>query len=901
MKKIVINRGDEYRAKVELQSTEESVFYDAYIRAKNCVKEIVSETEKYCVELETNGEQDDLYRGYGNNIVAFCGERGAGKTSTMVSVAKQLKEELHYEILQPIDPTMLMSGNSIIMVFLSYLFKEFEEWFEKNNDTREQYIIAQRGEVVQCFEKCYKNLNCVRGKGLEDIEEDDLEKIAQLGDSTELRKNLCNLVELYLKICKGKCSDKEGYLIVQIDDTDLAVTDAFQICEDIRKYLKFPRIIVFMAVNYDTLRSAVYQNYIARYEKSIRNRPMDLSEDLQEATSRYLEKMFPKGHRVDLPQLDWMMQVYHGQIRLEYKVSNQSELDDLFENCQDIQEQLLKFLYIRTGIIFLPKKKQCQNSFLPRTMRELTHFVKMLYDMEDVNVNDIFTRLEDNETLADCEKLRKNLSEVREYFLENWCSNYLSVEHYRLMLKLNKESIKRDFVGVGKTLFKYIFQDSAEKDFEEPVFREKDYQEGETKKKSIKKKDFEKNITYRFIMKKILEENLINDLSLQNAICIYYTIFLNEWFAEATVDHLQYALLMDFLEYPIEIPEHLREKKYRCYQVMYFEVGRKQLSELLTEEMLKEHRNSVWGIECCFRGVGDSGGQRLIEEYRDGKNSEPKLVWNEEVENIQFDILQPMIYAILDDEIRKKLSQEEENDEGERSSVEGEKTELRKSGERITTFLSIKNIVTSYELQNYIARQLEQRYKYFSRRKTEMSWSELIVEFYGNIDAIYQEKMEILGVQSDCKRLGERLREVKLVLNAAFLVNENNDPRYVEEYGKKLVEFIEKVKEKIVQCEKAWKDGKEKKEEIYFNINELINDLNVGVSPKIIDFPVVNEDKRINELGNIEEELKNKLQNLLKELADSNGDIQSVLTAVIPFIDEKKECVGRIIPTGGNK
>jgi hypothetical protein len=470
--------------------------------------------------------------------------------------------------------------------------------------------------------------------------------------------------------------------------------------------------------------------------------------------------MIPKGHRIDLPRLDWMMQTLPGQLKLEYKVEKQAEkqkeLDELFSGCGDIQEQLIKFLYTKTGIVLM-KDHQTINRFLPHTMRELTHFVKLLYDMETVDVNEVYTNLgspsEDN-----CEKLKKNLVEIREYFLENWCSEWLSVNQHKLLKEINEKSIKHDFAGLSRVFSKYM------------------------------RKDVGKKITYRHIITGVLGENGIADLVLQNAISLYYTIFLNEWFAEAVMNPAQFEQLAEFLDYSVEIPQKVGNRRFReRYEVMRFEFSLDKLRSYIPESL----------------------------------------------------------------------------------------------------FLCIKNIVANYELQMFIMECLEHDYRYFTRKKADISWGSIVNELYGNIDKYYQKAVKGLGIPGELK---QRLMELfdNKILYLTFLANEGNLNAYLDEYVQKLKNAIKDVPEQFGQIG----EGKE----TAIAVDAIWVEAKNNLAPQIIDLPrgaiPIDQVKKIQEHDHNFQEKIDVFLSSASDFDTVSGALEEIANAVEEMVrkwDESKQ------------
>ena len=111
-KPIVFVEGDEDRVVIEKGEYDTSLFSQQYTTAFGILKQLIEASE------------DECYPGQGSSrIIAFCGDRGAGKTSCMMSVRYAIahseeeeisaylrnnglrKADLNFDILNPIDPS----------------------------------------------------------------------------------------------------------------------------------------------------------------------------------------------------------------------------------------------------------------------------------------------------------------------------------------------------------------------------------------------------------------------------------------------------------------------------------------------------------------------------------------------------------------------------------------------------------------------------------------------------------------------------------------------------------------------------------------------------------------------------------------------------------------------------
>ena len=459
-REIVIYKGDEHRAKMEKQFFRKDFFAGVYCRAYKLLTEIEREMEAYGREIEKNNNRLIRYQGMGNNIIIFCGGRGQGKTSAMQSFAKCLDgtymderrdkdpERLEfvseidpgkYEVVDSIDPSAMESGESILGVLISRLFFRLEEHIKNDGHLSkdDRQFLQDKNEIVKLFETCYANIACIKSGKEANCAQDDLQKLSQMGSSAKLKENLHDLIKKYLAMEAGRrhCGDDScRYLIIPIDDADLMTKKLFRLCEDIRNYLSIPNVIIFMAVDYEQLLHAIYQKYLKQY-KVMREAEADkyFYEECHKMAAKYLEKIFPAMHRIDLPQLDDMLAERLDHIKFDYKIQNGEKeygsafADVDFGQCNDLQEQLLKILYSRTGMIFRGQD-QSIHPFMPHTFRELTHWIKLLYNMHEIDCDrDVYRKFQKLEDLDDSlvDKLRENIQAVKQYFVNYWCEKYL--------------------------------------------------------------------------------------------------------------------------------------------------------------------------------------------------------------------------------------------------------------------------------------------------------------------------------------------------------------------------------------------------------------------------------------------------------------------------------------------
>lgn len=306
----------------KLEDFRESIFRDVYMSAHMQVERIMEMThaqdadddaEKFC-----NGNEM-------SNVISFVGERGMGKSSAMLSFAyflKQSPSELRGEtdsafrfkddkckfyVLPKIDAAIL-TNESLFDVVLAKMWTDFsdktagvsEDNFgfshtkESFNSIKDAYTLYHKDE------KQNKNLTSVR-------------QLQELSRSLALREQFARLVESFLEyiIVDNRINEKNRYLVIPIDDLDLANDMSLAILEQIRIFLSVPQVIILATVDIEKLTlcgnkkfsdELICENNMDQYEKNL----------VRQYSDRYIAKVLPRNSRIYMPR--------YGGIEAQYYV-----------------------------------------------------------------------------------------------------------------------------------------------------------------------------------------------------------------------------------------------------------------------------------------------------------------------------------------------------------------------------------------------------------------------------------------------------------------------------------------------------------------------------------------------------------------------------------------------------
>lgn len=430
--------GEETRPKIESFITNDkysiditqSIFYKQYCLALSCVAELVSYNEEF-----KNANQHKTR----NNIIIFTGDRGSGKTSCMMSVKELLcntehKKELYHKLsnlsdsarnlltntafheLETIGPMYFDSNHNILELFIGNLYIKFKE---KECERQQSYHAypqnsthSNKEKLLNRFSEAKRNLSLLYKKDCIS-EYDNLEELKDLAASMNLRTSLCELVQEYIKYMYGE----KHQLILDIDDIDLNMTNAYETIEQIRKYLKIPGLIILMSVKLGQFANVVRIKHAKEYETLIDINQDKYYEVVNKLTERHLTKTFPLSQRVKLPKVKDLLDK-------SFKIIHPCTFPDGEKEkyLGTLNKELLALIYQKTGLLFYNAAKH-PSYIIPSNLRELLNFIHHLYDLNDAK-NHI-------EAIS-------NLFYFKDYFFNTWCTNNLEEKYLKHIREANR-------------------------------------------------------------------------------------------------------------------------------------------------------------------------------------------------------------------------------------------------------------------------------------------------------------------------------------------------------------------------------------------------------------------------------------------------------------------------------
>ena len=367
--------GEEKKVVQEERDFNKSIFHEQY---KQAIRQIVELLDK---------PQTDV-----PNLIAFCGDRGEGKTSCMMTVSyimehasdPEIKDYLkcipgnnlqnhQVEILPVIDPAFFDKDHNVLELLLGQLYTNYKNWQILNKEKKE-LIYGKTKNLTKQFQKAKF---CLRHMATAETETyDPLEELEQLSAGIELGKCIKDLISNYLAMM-GK-----DHLIIRIDDIDLNMSQAYKMCEQLRKYIVSERCLVMISVKIEQLLTTI-ENAIhieASYPETI---------DISSMASKYVDKLIPMASRINMPKAyslcDDGLEVYESR----------SSVEPIFKS-RAVKEGIVRKIFYTSRFLFYNTKGMV-SPIIPNNLRGLFNLLGLLFSMEDFNGDD--TELEENKNI----------------------------------------------------------------------------------------------------------------------------------------------------------------------------------------------------------------------------------------------------------------------------------------------------------------------------------------------------------------------------------------------------------------------------------------------------------------------------------------------------------------------
>lgn len=495
MSELLIKDESAFKIAIANEIQETDIFLLEYQKAANMLNEIIDNTEK-ADKLVNAGP---LFKTeYANNVIAFCGERGEGKSSAMFSFTNEVMRYRNKSILDftetvkntyfspavLIDPSQFDDVHNILDIVIANMYQNFTNHYQCNNLCVDE---RTRESLIDQFQKVYKYLSLINNKDkLLDSEYDyegNIGKLSRLGESTRLKEELRDLIRQYtsfMHLVETGTKTEGGKMILAIDDLDLCCSEAYRMAEQIRKYLILPNVVIVMAIKLEQLQLCVEENNRKAFRENVKSAGNEFNYTMFDMAERYIIKLIPIARRIYLPKLNMLelssIQYINGKnIILDFPINAEYPLKNF----------IFMLIKEKTGLIILDDNRQ-RGYLVPAHLREFVHLVSLLGKME---------------TDSECAKYN-NLCEFMNYFEYYWLPNNLNDEQ-RFFIK---NLLTMDSFFIYETIHNYFT------------------------KKTSPWTNFSQYTTYNhaWLLEELQKQNTMDNMKLVYAIKIAYTIVMQK-------------------------------------------------------------------------------------------------------------------------------------------------------------------------------------------------------------------------------------------------------------------------------------------------------------------------------------------------------------------------------------
>lgn len=184
--KLTFQDGKENQPIIELENTDNSVFRNQYVLAKKIFNTLLKDGE---------------VRKY-NNIISFCGDRGTGKTSCMMSFKSQCERDFKdCFFLKEIDPSFFDDTHNIIELVVGSLYSVLS-----SRRKEDEYDDSKRDDLVRQFNKVMIYLKYLAKPEDKEHYYDGLQELEALSVGLSLQDSIQELFSIFFEVCSEKMS-----------------------------------------------------------------------------------------------------------------------------------------------------------------------------------------------------------------------------------------------------------------------------------------------------------------------------------------------------------------------------------------------------------------------------------------------------------------------------------------------------------------------------------------------------------------------------------------------------------------------------------------------------------------------------------------------------------------------
>lgn len=402
-----------------ISNVEKSFFYNIYMQAFQLIEQI-NKTNDIKVNKGSTECCNNLHNKLNDfqNVIAFTGRRGTGKTSSMLSfmdtlVKGEFKDEYFkkesfnfmdkgFYAIPYTDASLMSKNEDIFEIVLSKMLLCVKNEYDKDINYRccgnSELKIKKIGEKICDIYNDYSSL-----KNSKDFAASaPYNFMEKLAEKHNVREKFIELVEDYTDTLNKFYDKRIDYLIICIDDIDMTQNKHMDIMQCIHQYFMIPKVIVLVSFNIPMLTATLQANFYSNV--SIQNsRDEEHNHQLQmtrNQTYDFMRKIIPADMRINMPS--WKKKDYRELFPIKIDFKKKKTIERLFagiskcnfynkikesnEKLVTPKELVMLMLADRTSI-YLDICGYKLHFMQPDSLRELSDLFYLIYNMKFCNDN----------------------------------------------------------------------------------------------------------------------------------------------------------------------------------------------------------------------------------------------------------------------------------------------------------------------------------------------------------------------------------------------------------------------------------------------------------------------------------------------------------------------------------
>lgn len=511
---IIFKQGEENGIVIERENFKSSIFVDQYQQAIDVFNRQWKQQSAIIEDLKkSNGRNNDIWiDNKFSNIIAFCGDRGEGKSSCMASFATILTDgnvrneakkaitfpkdkEGNYEILtndkiewlDVIDPSFFDDAHNLLELLLGRICEKANRKIKEECE-KDCTVLAKYRKLMEQLEKvkhCITTMTPQKDKKIFD----SVESISELAAGMQLKNELQTLFKCYLQLVGKEC------LLICVDDLDLSFKQGYEMAEMLRKYLINPYCVVLASVKVEQLIDII----AAEHQHKVKD--TELKWDYcKQVAQKYVAKLLPRGNRVVMPAAEDFCE-------RDLQIAD-VDGKELFpkEQRMTVKEKVVQMIFQKTGYVFY--NTRYLSPIIPMNLRSLRHLLGLLCNLPDARDE----QWNDNEVGREA---------FKDYFFSTWVSQHLLDKDFNFAQQLAEYD---DLSTMNAFVVEYFSARVSKMDKKDTTSQNADYTQ--LYQAITSRENSAANISYGDVMFVLWMINSVTvDVNIQNLIFFIKTVY----------------------------------------------------------------------------------------------------------------------------------------------------------------------------------------------------------------------------------------------------------------------------------------------------------------------------------------------------------------------------------------